>query len=78
MDGLECRLWEVVKGGPRKYGQIVLTDDQVARLRNLSDSLGGWVRFNDESGVEEFVESERWETLYQAWVHEKSKRNGRD
>lgn len=71
MDGLEYRLWEVVKGGRRKYGQIVLSDDQIARLRNLSDSLGGWICFNDESEVEEFVESERWEMLYQAWLHAK-------
>lgn len=69
MDELEYRLWEIVIGGPRKYGQIVLTDKQVARLRDLADKLHGWVWFNDESEVEEFVERDRWQNLYAQWVH---------
>lgn len=77
MDELEYRLWEVVHGGQRRYGQIVLTDDQIARLRDLADSLRGWVRFNDVSGVEEFVERERWQKLYADWTHEKPNREGR-
>ena len=72
MDELEYRLWEIVHGGPRKYGQIVLTDGQVARLRGLSDSLHGWVRFNDESQSEEFVEREHWQKLYGEWAGDHS------
>jgi hypothetical protein len=68
MDELEYRLWEIVHEGPRKYGQIALTDGQVTRLRDLSNELRGWVRFNDESEVEEFVESERWQNLYEEWL----------
>jgi hypothetical protein len=67
MDELEYRLWEAVLGGPRKYGQIILADLQISRLRDLSDRVGGWVRFNDESGLEEFVEHERWRDLYETW-----------
>ena len=74
MDGLEYRLWEIVHGGPRKYGQILLTDDQVNSLRSLSNKLRGWVQFNDESEVEEFVESDRWKNLYEEWVHRRSGR----
>jgi hypothetical protein len=67
MGDLEYRLWEAVLGGPRKYGQIILTDLQINRLRDLSASLGGWVWFNDESELEEFVEHERWRDLYETW-----------
>jgi hypothetical protein len=68
MDDLEFRLWEILCGGPRKYGQISLSDQQVDRLRQLSDSLGGWVIFNDELGVQEFVDRDRWQLMYDAWT----------
>lgn len=72
MDGLEYRLWEIVQGGSRKYGQIRLTDGQVGRLRELAEGLHGWVWFNDESEVEEFIEHERWLSAYANWSRSRS------
>lgn len=68
MEGLEYRLWEIVNGDLRKYGQIVLTEQQVARLQQLADEVRGWVRFNDATEVEEFVNREHWQRLYDAWA----------
>jgi len=72
MDELEYRLWEIVQGGPRKYGQVVLSDAQVTHLRDLSNKLRGWVWFSDESEIEEFIGSERWQSLYEGWVNQRS------
>lgn len=69
MDGLEYRLWEVVQGGPRKYGEIEISDAQVARLRFLADTLDGWIWFNEESGIEEFIDRDRWQRMYSTWSH---------
>jgi hypothetical protein len=77
MDELEYRLWAAVLGGPREYGQIILTVPQINRLRDLSDRLGGWVRYNDESGLEEFVEHERWRGLYEEWIRALSLRSSK-
>ncbi len=68
MDGLEYRIWQIVQGGDRRYGQIRLTDDEVAMLRDLSEQLGGWIRFNDDSGSEEFVDKARWLRIYEEWL----------
>lgn len=74
VDGLEYELWGIVQGGPRRYGQIQLTDDQVGRLRDLSETLRGWVRFDDESEFEEFIEHERWLSVYADWLHRRRTR----
>ena len=74
MDGLEYRLWEILQGGSKKYGQIRLSDAQVARLRELASKVGGWVRLDDEAEVEEFVEMADWQNLYEAWARKKSSR----
>ena len=71
MDELEYRLWEIVQGGPRNYGQITLTDDLLHRLRHLFESLQGWVWFNDELEVEEFIEKGRWLNVYERWLHKR-------
>lgn len=67
MEGLEHFLWEIVNGGPRKYGRIVVSDPQIARLRALSDRVRGWVWFNGEA-EEELVDLERWQRLHAQWV----------
>ncbi len=68
MDELEFRLWEAVLGGPQKYGQIVLSEERLKRLRKMSDALGGWVWYNNDVGLEEFVTLERWLILYDEWL----------
>jgi hypothetical protein len=77
MGELEYRLWEIVNGGHRKYGQMILTDQEVARLRDLAAATRGWVRFNDETQVEEFVGRDDWKRIYDEWALRKS-RGGND
>lgn len=72
MDDLEYRLWGILHGKARKLGEIILTDGQVDRLQALSDRVGGWVWFDDGVGVEEFIERERWQGLYDAWVRRRA------
>jgi hypothetical protein len=72
MDQLEYDLWEAIHGGSRKYGRAMLTDEEVSRLRELSLRLGGWVWFNDDVGMEEFVELERWRVMYEQWFEQRS------
>lgn len=76
MDGLEYRLWEAVHGGPRKYGQIVLTRERLDRLQELSSRLGGWVWFNDDKELEEFLPIEQWLPLYEQWQRHRGGENG--
>ena len=74
MDELEYRLWEAVLGGSRQYGQITLTTEQLERLRRMSEGLGGWVRFSDETGAEEFTPHEQWRAMYGRWLSERGER----
>ncbi len=76
MDQLEYDLWAAIhEGRPkygRKYGQITLGDEQVRRLLELSERLGGWVWFNEELGLEEFNEHDRWAVLFADWLRQRS------
>ena len=74
MDQLEYRLWEIVHGGSREYGQITVSDDQIVRLRSLSRMLRGWVWFNNDFKVEEFVDLARWKVSYKEWAHRRPMR----
>lgn len=47
MDGLEFELWRALIGGPRTYGRLEITDEQLARLRELSEAAKGWIVFDD-------------------------------
>ncbi len=51
---LEYVLWSALIDGPRKYGCLEITVEQIARLKELSDASGGWIMFEDEKG-ETFV-----------------------
>ncbi len=67
MDGLEYALWNALVGGPRSYGWIELTDDQLDRLRTLSNAAGGWVVFDDEE-EEALVPLDEWKQRFAAWT----------
>jgi len=64
MDGLEYALWYALENGPMEYGRLSIRDDNLAKLKVLSDAVGGWVYFDDE--IEEtFVEIGAWIEKYQ-------------
>jgi hypothetical protein len=64
MDGLELALWAMVCGGPRRYGQITVDEETIAKLGALSAQFGGWIRFGDND--EEFVSLGEWQRFYAA------------
>ena len=65
MDGLEFELWRAVVEGPFRYGRLDLTAMHIARLRDLSESCGGWIHFDDQH-EEAFVRTDRWKSIYLA------------
>lgn len=56
--GLEFRLWAMVQGGARHFGMSEVSEEDVARLRNLSTSAGGWWRYD------RFVPAVEWAFVY--------------
>ena len=65
MDGLEYSLWDAVIHGRRKYGLMEITDEHIAKLKELSGACGGWIIFDDEKG-ETFVPLDEWLGIYES------------
>ncbi len=64
MAGLEYVLWHAMVDGPRKYGRLEITDEHIAKLKELSDACGGWIVFDDKKG-ETFVPLDAWLRIYE-------------
>jgi len=41
---LEYSLWEALERGPRDWGRDSITQDDIDRMRELSQKCGGWIR----------------------------------
>jgi hypothetical protein len=65
MVGLEYVLWSAVIDCPRKYGRLDITDEHIAKLKELSDACGGWIMFDDKKG-ETFVPLGEWPHIYES------------
>ncbi len=65
MDGLEFALWRAVTEGPREYGFMHLSREQIERLGSLSEKCGGWIVFDDELW-ETWVPLSEWRRRYDA------------
>lgn len=65
MQGLEFALWKAAIEGAQKYGRLNITDDHIAKLKELSEDCGGWIVFDDVEG-EIFVPLEKWRHMYEA------------
>jgi hypothetical protein len=64
--GLEYALWEVVLDGRSEYGQLELTDEHRARLRQLSEACAGWITFDEQTG-ERWVAISEWRAHFATW-----------
>jgi len=62
---LEYALWYCVLNGPKKYGRLDITEEQINQLKKLSDLCGGWVVW-DISRDPEFVNIDNWHKIYNA------------
>ncbi len=66
---LEFELWQAV-GGSKKW----ISDAEVAQLRYLSKTCGGWIVFHESSPYRRYVPLANWLQQYEVW----SKRLGDD
>ena len=57
---LEYALWNAVEHGPRSYGRLHITEQHIAKLRELSAACGDWIQFADDAREEEFVPLDAW------------------
>lgn len=62
--GLEEILWTMLTGGRREFGMGVVTEDEIAQLRQLSEQSGGWWHYVDGDG-ETFITLEDWKRKYE-------------
>ncbi len=63
--GLEFTLWSMLEGGSREFGMGVVTEDEVKRLRELSEQCGGWWWGGEtDDDVCRFVTLEEWAEIY--------------
>ncbi|MBI5071035.1 MAG: hypothetical protein HZB56_22690 [Deltaproteobacteria bacterium] len=67
MDGLEFDLWKALIGGPRTYGRLEITDEQLARLSELSEAAKGWIVFDDVE-EETLVPLDEWKQRFERWL----------
>ncbi len=49
MSGLELELWKAMKKEIVKYGRLEITDEIIAKLKDLSSKANGWIVFDDEN-----------------------------
>lgn len=70
MEDLEYQLWRAISSGPFRYGQLTITPAHVRKLKSLSDTCGGWIRF-DDTLEESFVPVAQWTAVYQHKVIDK-------
>jgi len=63
MIDLEYALWDAVERGPRSYGRLLITEEHIARLRQLAAACGGWIQFGDDAPEEKFVPLDAWKRL---------------
>jgi hypothetical protein len=58
---LEHALWRARIEGPFVYSRLVMTDEHIAKLTELSERCGGWIVYEPRK-EETFVPMEKWTT----------------
>jgi hypothetical protein len=63
--GCEYSLWSIKENAEdRTWGMAWVSDDDCAKLRELSAQCGGWWIWDREAGGNVFLTLEEWEPLY--------------
>ncbi len=68
MLNLEYDLWQAVVEGQRGYGQMIIDENHIAKLKELSNRCGGWIYFGettDDATEETFVPMQQWLQMYE-------------
>lgn len=76
MLGLEYALWEAVFGLRASYGRLILGDQEIARLGELSRGCGGWIVFDDNT-EETWLPRGAWEMRFATWAGRSNGEPGR-
>ena len=64
--GLEFNLWyALINGLPIKYGQDLITENDIIRLKELSEKCNCWIFFNHDKG-ETAIDISDWNSIYDA------------
>lgn len=67
MTGIEFELWECLVSGRRVVGQIELDDERLARLRELSFRVNGWLVFPSSEHPPTLIAHAHWTPFYGRW-----------
>jgi hypothetical protein len=65
MKDLEYDLWRAMVFGPKTYGRLEISSEQISKLRELSEACGGWIIFDDAAG-ETWLPLAEWRERYAA------------
>jgi hypothetical protein len=61
--GLEYEVWEALQNPEYECGFSALSPEELATLRWLSESCGGWVQWSDERQAPVFVDLGAWRQM---------------
>lgn len=65
LSGNGAALWRLMEAGGGRYGQGIVTTEQAAEMRLLSEALGEWMEWDDEAGDVLPVPLPEWRALMQ-------------
>ena len=63
MDNLEFDLWKIRSRHLNQYGRLVITDEIINTLKELSEKAGGWIIYNEGTDNLSFVPLNEWEEV---------------
>lgn len=64
-NNLEYVLWDAVINGERKFGQDIITSEDIERLKLLSERAGCWI-INDDVKEETAISLSDWKVRYES------------
>jgi len=62
MSGCEYRLWAAIinPDDKRNYGESEISLNEVHRMKELSDEIGGWIYCSENDYIERFIPMNEW------------------
>src|SRR5690606_1757875 len=72
MQDLEFVLWDAVLNGERKYGQDLISQNDIEKLKKLSKNANCWIYF-DDLNEESPIDILSWEKLFDQTISENPK-----
>ena len=67
MRDLEYVLWDALVNGERRYGQDIITKNDIKTLKELSQNCDCWIIFDDKE-EETAIEFDTWKKNFQDYI----------